>query len=93
MKIGKYTLKIIESGYFGLDGGAMFGIIPKNLWQRTNPPDTENRIKLATRNLLLESDNRKILIDTGMGDKWDEKSKQIVLPDMLAGTVTFLPLK
>ena len=67
MKIGKYTLHIINSGYFGLDGGAMFGIIPKPLWQKTNPPDEANRIKLATRNLLL----------TGGNSKWDEKAKNI----------------
>src|SRR5690554_310364 len=77
MKIGKYSLHIINSGYFGLDGGAMFGIIPKTLWQKTNPPDDANRIKLATRNLLLVNESRKILIDTGMGNKWDEKSKNI----------------
>ena len=77
MKIGKYNLKIIESGFFALDGGAMFGIIPKILWQNTNPPDSENRIKLATRNLLLENDKRKILIDTGMGTKWNKKMKEI----------------
>ncbi len=77
MKIGKYTLHIINSGYFGLDGGAMFGIIPKPLWQKTNPPDEANRIKLATRNLLLTDGKRKILIDTGNGNKWDEKSKSI----------------
>ena len=77
MKIGKYKLKIIESGYFGLDGGAMFGIIPKPLWQKTNPSDESNRVKLATRNLLLESEDRKIIVDVGMGDKWDEKEKAI----------------
>ena len=77
MKIGKYTLHIINSGYFGLDGGAMFGIIPKPLWQKTNPPDNANRIKLATRNLLLVDGNRKILVDTGNGNKWDEKAKSI----------------
>ncbi len=77
MKIGKYTLHIINSGYFGLDGGAMFGIIPKPLWQKTNPPDEMNRIKLATRNLLLTDGKRKILIDTGNGNKWNEKSKGI----------------
>jgi glyoxylase-like metal-dependent hydrolase (beta-lactamase superfamily II) len=81
MKIGKYSLHIINSGYFGLDGGAMFGIIPKPLWQKTNPPDDINRIKLATRNLLLTNGNRKILIDTGMGDKWDEKLKKIYAVD------------
>jgi len=77
MKIGKYILKIIESGFFALDGGAMFGIIPKVLWENTNPPDIENRIKLATRNLLLENGKRKILIDTGMGTKWNKKMKEI----------------
>ncbi len=77
MKIGKYRLKIIESGYFGLDGGAMFGIIPKPLWQKTNPADESNRVKLSTRNLLLESENRKIIVDVGMGDKLDDKEKRI----------------
>jgi glyoxylase-like metal-dependent hydrolase (beta-lactamase superfamily II) len=87
MKIGKYTLQIINSGYFGLDGGAMFGIIPKPLWQKTNPPDEANRIKLATRNLLLSNGNRKILIDTGMGDKWDEKSKNIYAVDQRSASL------
>ena len=77
MKIGKYKLKILNSGFIGLDGGAMFGIIPKPLWQKTNSPDELNRVTLATRNLLLESDSKKILIDTGMGGKWDDKSKEI----------------
>jgi glyoxylase-like metal-dependent hydrolase (beta-lactamase superfamily II) len=77
MKIGKYKLSIIESGFFGLDGGAMFGIVPKPLWEKTNPSDEANRIKLSTRHLILESDSRKIIIDTGMGEKWDEKMKSI----------------
>lgn len=77
MQIGKYKINIIESGTFALDGGAMFGIIPKALWERTNPPDNSNRITLATRNLLLISNSKKILVDTGMGNDWDEKSKEI----------------
>jgi len=81
MKIGKYRLSIIESGSFGLDGGAMFGIIPKPLWQRTNLPDEANRVRLATRNLLLESDSKKIIIDTGMGNKWDDKARNIYAID------------
>ncbi len=96
MKIGKYTLHTINSGFFALDGGAMFGIIPKPLWQKTNPPDEVNRIKLATRNLLLTTGNRKILIDTGMGDKWDEKSKNIYAVDQtnsLEGSLNKLNLK
>jgi len=96
MKIGKYSLHIINSGYFGLDGGAMFGIIPKPLWQKTNPPDESNRIKLATRNLLLINGNRKILIDTGMGDKWDEKFRNIYAinqTDSLSGSLNKLNLQ
>lgn len=77
MKIGKYNLHTVQSGLFSLDGGAMFGIIPKLLWEKTNPADELNRIKLSTRNLLLISDDKKILIDTGMGNKWDDKSKNI----------------
>jgi glyoxylase-like metal-dependent hydrolase (beta-lactamase superfamily II) len=77
MKIGKYQIHLIISGYFYLDGGAMFGIIPKPLWEKTNPADEANRVKLATRNLLLVSDNKKILIDTGMGRKWSKKSLEI----------------
>ena len=77
MKIGNYKIKVINAGYLALDGGAMFGIIPKPLWSKNNPPDELNRIKLATRLLLLQSESKKILIDTGMGDKWDEKSKNI----------------
>ena len=95
MKIGKYTLHVINSGYFGLDGGAMFGIIPKPLWQKTNPPDEANRIKLATRNLFLTDGGRKILIDTGNGNKWDEKSKSIYgfdFTDSLEGSLKELNL-
>ncbi len=61
MRIGKYKLSIIESGFFSLDGGAMFGIIPKVLWQKSNPPDEANRVRLATRHLLLESESKKII--------------------------------
>ena len=81
MKIGKYSVHIIDSGYVGLDGGAMFGIVPKPLWEITNPTDSANRIKLATRNLLLVSDSKKILIDTGMGKKWNEKNQEIYAID------------
>ena len=81
MKIGKYEIKIVLSGFFGLDGGAMFGIIPKPLWEKTNPSDSSNRVKLATRNLLLQSETKNILIDTGMGNKWTEKEKTIYAVD------------
>jgi glyoxylase-like metal-dependent hydrolase (beta-lactamase superfamily II) len=77
MKIGKYELKAIQTGMFALDGGAMFGVVPKPLWQKYNPADDQNRITLGTRSLLLDSGRKKILIDTGLGEDWDEKFKQI----------------
>lgn len=73
MKIGNYELKTVETGSFALDGGAMFGVVPRMLWQNTNPPDEMNRITLNARNLLLVSDTKKILIDTGLGSSWDQK--------------------
>lgn len=63
----------IETGNFKLDGGAMFGVVPKTLWNRTNPADSQNRIDLAARSLLIEDGNRLILIDTGMGNKQSDK--------------------
>lgn len=63
----------IESGNFKLDGGAMFGVVPKMLWNRTNPADSNNMIDIAARCLLLEEGDRLILIDTGMGNKQSDK--------------------
>lgn len=65
-------LHTIETGFFKLDGGAMFGVVPKSLWQRTNPADENNLCTWAARLLLIEEGNRLILIDTGLGDKQDE---------------------
>ena len=66
-------LHIIETGYFKLDGGAMFGVVPKTLWNHTNPADSMNRIDLAARSLLIENGNRLILIDAGMGNKQEDR--------------------
>lgn len=63
----------INTGYFKLDGGAMFGVVPKALWNKTNPADSNNMISLATRALLIEVGNKLILIDNGLGNKQDEK--------------------
>ncbi|PZR23927.1 MAG: MBL fold metallo-hydrolase [Flavobacterium psychrophilum] len=63
----------IESGNFKLDGGAMFGVVPKTIWNKTNPADNNNLIDLAARCLLIEDGNKLILIDTGMGNKQSEK--------------------
>jgi glyoxylase-like metal-dependent hydrolase (beta-lactamase superfamily II) len=66
-------LHIIETGNFKLDGGAMFGVVPKTLWSRSNPADNSNRIELAARSLLIEDGKRLILIDTGMGNKQEDR--------------------
>ncbi|THF47699.1 MBL fold metallo-hydrolase [Flavobacterium supellecticarium] len=63
----------IESGNFKLDGGAMFGVVPKTIWNKTNPADENNLIDIAARCLLIEDGNRLILIDTGMGNKQSDK--------------------
>jgi glyoxylase-like metal-dependent hydrolase (beta-lactamase superfamily II) len=63
----------IETGNFKLDGGAMFGVVPKSIWNNTNPADDNNLIDIAARCLLIEEGNRLILIDTGMGNKQSDK--------------------
>ena len=63
----------IEAGNFKLDGGAMFGVVPKVLWEQTNPADKNNKIEMASRCLLIEEGDRLILIDTGMGNKQSNK--------------------
>ncbi len=63
----------IETGYFKLDGGAMFGVVPKSIWQKTNPPNENNLCNWAMRLLLIEDGNRLMLVDTGIGNKQEEK--------------------
>ncbi len=77
MHIGPYEITILETGRFALDGGAMFGSVPKEIWQRTYPADDRNRIQLAFRALLISSAARKILVDTGAGTLLSEKWRQI----------------
>ncbi|MGQ9708136.1 MAG: MBL fold metallo-hydrolase [bacterium] len=71
MKIGDYDIYPLSDGFFGLDGGAMFGVVPKPVWEKTNPPDEKNRIRLALRPLLVVTPTELVLIDTGIGDKFD----------------------
>lgn len=66
-------LHTIDTGFFKLDGGAMFGVVPKTIWQKVNPPDENNLCNWAMRCLLVETGNRLILIDNGFGDKQEEK--------------------
>ncbi|MEO0085871.1 MAG: MBL fold metallo-hydrolase, partial [candidate division WOR-3 bacterium] len=76
MKFGRIQLDSLCDGFFGLDGGAMFGIVPRPLWEKRNPPDESNRIRLAARPLLIRSGAANILVDTGIGAKWDEKARR-----------------
>lgn len=68
---------MLRAGEFRLDGGAMFGIVPKPLWSRLVEPDEKNRIRLNTNCLLLERDGQRVLIETGLGDKYTEKERSI----------------
>ncbi len=81
MQIGPYTITVIETGEFALDGGAMFGIIPKPLWEKRIPVDARNRIDMRMRALLVRGEiggkARTILIDTGMGTNWSAKECDI----------------
>lgn len=82
------NLHVIDTGHFKLDGGAMFGVVPKTLWNRHQPADENNRCTWAMRCLLIEAHGRVILIDTGMGNKQDDKFRSHFEPhgdgDLLA---------
>ncbi len=80
-------ISVIPTGFLKLDGGAMFGIVPRRLWQRLNPPDENNLCTWALRCLLIETGDHKILVDTGVGDKQDEKFRSHFEPH---GTDTLL---
>ncbi len=66
-------IHVLNTGFFKLDGGAMFGVVPKSLWTKTNPADENNMCSWAMRSLLIEDGNKLLLIDTGIGDKQSEK--------------------
>ena len=73
MKFGELELFVVSDGTFRLDGGAMFGTIPKVLWERTNPADDRNRILMGLNCLLIRTSTENILVDTGLGNAYDEK--------------------
>jgi glyoxylase-like metal-dependent hydrolase (beta-lactamase superfamily II) len=74
-EIGPYRMTVVSFGTFKLDGGAMFGVVPKPLWNKLIPADEQNRIPLGLNVMLIEFDDQKILIDTGIGSKLPEKSQ------------------
>jgi glyoxylase-like metal-dependent hydrolase (beta-lactamase superfamily II) len=77
MKLGELEFWLLTDGTFGLDGGAMFGVIPKPIWERVAPSDDRNRILMALNSLLIHTAGKWILIETGAGDKWDAKRADI----------------
>ncbi len=87
LELGRYRLASALAGTFALDGGAMFGIVPKPLWEKQIPADSRNRIRLAARCLLVidTESPRRILVDDGMGEKWDEKRIDIYAIDNRGG--------
>ncbi len=77
MTFGSYTIDTLETGRFRLDGGAMFGVVPKTLWSRGNPADDRNRIEMTMRTLVLRARDRIVLVDTGVGRKLPDKQVEI----------------
>jgi glyoxylase-like metal-dependent hydrolase (beta-lactamase superfamily II) len=77
MHLGDIEVRHIHSGNFSLDGGAMFGVVPKTLWERKSSPDSHNRIRLAANSLLVRAANKNILVETGNGTKWTPRFRDI----------------
>src|SRR3977135_3469527 len=77
MQLGYYRVEIVPDTEFRLDGGAMFGVVPRNLWSKVCPPDAQNRIRLNMNCLFIEAGCARSVSDTGTGDKWSEKQTAI----------------
>ena len=77
MQFGDYRVEVVPGGEFRLDGGAMFGVVPRALWQRVAPPDAENRVRLNANCLFVEAGGERVIIETGMGDKWSPRQREM----------------
>ena len=73
MQFGDYRVEIVPDTEFRLDGGAMFGVVPRNLWAQVCPPDDQNRVRMNMNCVFIEAGNERILIETGIGEKWSAK--------------------
>ena len=91
VELGDFQLSLVSDGGFRLDGGAMFGVVPRTLWEKRCPPDERNRIRMATNCLLVERGRDLLLIDTGIGDKHDEKFQSNYGMEVGAARPTRLP--
>ena len=81
MKLGNFSIHACMDGLFRLDGGAMFGVVPRVLWEKTDPPDEKNRILMTLRSLLIRTSETNVLVDTGIGGKGDQKFREIFMID------------
>src|SRR3954467_7030077 len=70
MWFGDYRVEVVPDTEFRLDGGAMFGVVPRSLWSQVCPPDEQNRVRLNMNCLFVETEKERVLIETGIGDKW-----------------------
>ncbi len=77
LRLGEMTVTPLVEGDFALDGGALFGAVPRPLWERRFPPDERNRVNLVTRAMLVSGCGRHLLVDPGIGERWDGKSRAI----------------
>ncbi|HEX8335146.1 MAG TPA: MBL fold metallo-hydrolase [Pyrinomonadaceae bacterium] len=77
MQFGDYRVEVVPGGEFRLDGGAMFGVVPRALWQRVAPPDEQNRVTLNANCLFVEAAGERVLVETGMGDKWSPRQREM----------------
>lgn len=78
MRLGKFDLRVVSDGIYWEDGGGLFGLVPKALWERVMEPDERNRLPFQQRSLVIEADGKRILVDTGYGDKLSEKERSFI---------------
>ena len=93
MRLGTLRLDVVPDARFRLDGGAMFGVVPKVLWEKRFPADEKNRIELATNCLLVRGDDFTLLVESGLGSRWDAKEREmygIESPPSLSGSLAAL---
>jgi glyoxylase-like metal-dependent hydrolase (beta-lactamase superfamily II) len=90
LKLGDFDIHGLRDGYFYLDGGAMFGVVPKTLWEKKCPADSKNRIKLALNSILIKTPRALVLVETGIGTKMDQKFRGIYCVETNPGLVPSL---
>ncbi|MGE0455469.1 MAG: MBL fold metallo-hydrolase [Vicinamibacteria bacterium] len=87
IELGELRVHVLRAGSFALDGGALFGVVPRALWERAHPPDERNRVSLACNVALVETGGKRLLIDTGIGDKWSGKQREIYRIERESGLI------